>query len=276
MNAYLVSHNGMGDNLYMIGALRYLLHFYEKIHFLCKKKYYDNVVLFFIDNPNIICVPFDGDNEIEEIKCILNANSPMNDIFVSGGCMKPHFKSKITNQKLMNHRHIDKNYKIDFDTITTKNYNFIQDFYKDINLNLTHFYDYFHLPVTDEAIALYNSVKDYYIIFIQLKSSDGTTLNISNLLKTHFHKNNTIMICNDTNLYNIPNKTTDIDKKFNLCNNFVCNKIIHYTNVIQNSNEIYIIDSCFVGIVLPYLKTKKLKANKVRIIKRDYVKNIIL
>ena len=31
MNAYLVSHNGMGDNLYMVGALIFLLKYYDKI-----------------------------------------------------------------------------------------------------------------------------------------------------------------------------------------------------------------------------------------------------
>lgn len=280
MNACLLSHTGMGDNLFMVGALHYLLNFYEKIYFICKRKYYDNVALFFIDAPNIICVPFNEchsmRDETEEVKCILNTNHHMNDIFICGDCHKSHFKSRITNHKLLHHQHVNKNYTIDFVTINTGNYNFIENFYKDINLTLTQYYDYFYLPTTNEAISLYNSIKDYYIIFIQAKSSDEKTLNISNLLKTHLHNNDTILICNDKNLYDIPQKTPDIEKKFNLCNDFVCNKLIHYTKVIQNSNEIYIIDSCFVGMVLPYLKTNKLKATKVRIIRRDIANTIIL
>ena len=31
MNAYLLSHNEIDDNLYMIGAVRYLLQYYEKM-----------------------------------------------------------------------------------------------------------------------------------------------------------------------------------------------------------------------------------------------------
>ena len=282
MNAYLVSHNGMGDNLYMIGALRYLINFYDKIYFLCKKKYYDNVVLFFGD-PNIICVPFDDNNENAAIKYILDEKQHMNDIFVCGDCHKQYVKSKITNTKLIttlnqlnqNHAH-DEKYTIEFDTLTRETYYFIEGFYKDINLNLTHFYDYFHLPITNEAMTLYNGVKDYYIVFIQLKSSNGETLNISNLVKTYLHNDAVILICNDKNLYDVPNKTSEVERKFNLCNDFVCNKLVHYTTVIQNSNEIYIIDSCFVGIVLQYLKTNKLKANKVRIITRDVASNVIL
>ena len=145
MNAYLVSHNGMGDNLYMIGALRYLINFYDKIYFLCKKKYYDNVVLFF-DDPNIICVPFDDNNENAAIKYILDEKQHMNDIFVCGDCHKHYVKSKITNTKLIttlnqlnqNHAH-DEKYTIEFDTLTRETYYFIEGFYKDINLNLTHF-----------------------------------------------------------------------------------------------------------------------------------------
>jgi hypothetical protein len=278
MNAYLVSHNGMGDNLYMIGAIRFLLNFYEKIFFLCKNKYYPNIKLFFIDNPNIICVPFNESNEIDEIKKIIQNNYNVNDIFICGDIMKSFLKNKIkiTNKEFLNYKIINKNYKIDYDNLTTDNYSFIENFYKDINLNLTYFFEYFHIPSTQESLELYNTIKNYYIIFIQLKSSDGISLNISSLLSKYLYDSNTILICNDKNLYDINNKTNDIEIKFNLCKQFVYNKIINYNDVIKNSDEIYIIDSCFIGIILPYLKTNKLKANKIRIILRHNAQNIIL
>ena len=59
MYAYLISHNGLGDNLYMIGALRFLLSYYTNIYFICKRQNYANVVLFFSDEPKIVCVPYD-------------------------------------------------------------------------------------------------------------------------------------------------------------------------------------------------------------------------
>lgn len=278
MNACLVSHNGMGDNLYMVGALHYLKQFYNKMYFLCKKKYYDNVVLFF-DDPKIICVPFDETNENASVRMIISAHYLVNDVFVCGDCHTSQLKSKITNPRLiaelkqLNH---DAKYTIDFDTITSKNYNFIEGFYKDIHLSLAHFYDYFHLPTTNEATKLYDDVKNYYIVFIQSDSSNGKTLNTSRLLKKYLHNDNVILICNDKNLYDIPNKTETIHNKFKLCNQFVCNKLIHYTTLIKNSDEIYIIDSCFVGIVLQYVKKNILKANPVRIIKREFANNVIL
>ena len=36
----------------------------------------------------------------------------------------------------------------------------------------------------------------------------------------------------------------------------------------KNSDEIYIIDSCFVGMILPLVKTNQLKADPTRIILR--------
>ena len=56
MNAYLLSHNGLGDNLYMIGAVRFLLKYYENIYFLCKDIHYDNVKLFYKNNNNVVII----------------------------------------------------------------------------------------------------------------------------------------------------------------------------------------------------------------------------
>lgn len=276
MNAYLVSHNGLGDNIFMIGALHFLLQFYEKVYFLCKTKYYDNIILLFIHTPNIVCVPFNENYEFIEITKIINENYNNNDIFICGDCHKSYLKNKITNNKFLDYKIINKNYTIDFDNLTSKNYNFVENFYNDINLNLTYFYEYFYLPSTKESLELYNSIKNYYIIFIQLKSSDGKTLKINNLLNKYLNNINSILICNDTNLYNIDNKTEDNKIKYNLCEKFIYNKIVNYNDVIKNCNEIYIIDSCFIGIILPYLKTNKLNANTIRIILRDNTSNIIL
>jgi hypothetical protein len=277
MNLYLISHNGLGDNLFMVGAINFLLKFYNKIHFICKKKYVNNVILFFINNLNIILIPFDKVNTyIDEVNSIKNIISDKydnvnNDIFICGR-HKDHMKSKITNIKFLNYTIIDKKYTIDYDTLTSENYKFIEKFYTDINLNLTYFYEYFDIPDTKFSIYLYNSIKSYYIIFIQLKSSDNKELNISNILNKYLYDSNTILICNDNNLYNI----NDNKIKYNICQQFVYNKIVYYKDTILNSDEIYIIDSCFIGIILLYLKTNRLKTNKVRIILRSSVNNIIL
>lgn len=276
MNAYLVSHNGLGDNLFMIGALRFLLNFYDKIFFLCKNKYYKDVVTFFEDS-NIICVVFDENDEFNAISNIIKINYNMNDILVCGPCHKSYLTSKITNEKFLKYIPINKEYTIDFDTLISSEYSFIEGFYKDLNLNLTYFYDYFYIPSTKESLEYYNNVKNYYIVFIQWSCSDGRKLNISKLLEKYLHDTNVILVSNDVNFYDIPNKTEDNKIKYNICNKILHNsRIINYKDIILNSDEIYIIDSCFTGIVLPYLKTNQLKTNKVRIIHRNLVDSIEL
>jgi hypothetical protein len=229
---------------------------------LCKRKHYDNIKLFF--NTNIICVPFNEKNECANIKKILmNQYSDDNiDIFICG-CHKKYLKSKITNKNFLNEKKINNNYTIDWDTITSANYSFIEKFYRDINLNITHFYEYYSIPSTEDSINLYKSVSNYYLIFIQYKSSNGKTLNISNLIKKYRNDNKVLLICNDLNLYD------KNDKKHKIAQQFVFNKIINYVDIIKNSDEIFLIDSCFIGIVLPLLKTNRLKTKQVRIILRS-------
>jgi hypothetical protein len=41
----------------MIGAIRYLTLYYDKIQVICKKKNYNNVISLYADNNNIIIIP---------------------------------------------------------------------------------------------------------------------------------------------------------------------------------------------------------------------------
>ena len=85
MNAYIISHNGLGDNLYMVGAINYIKQFYKKIYFICKKKNYDNVKLFFSNDTNIDYICFEG-REVIALQDIVNKiyDDLKNDLFISG------------------------------------------------------------------------------------------------------------------------------------------------------------------------------------------------
>ena len=102
MDAYIVSHNGLGDNLFMIGGLNFIKNFYRNIYFLCKKCYYKNVILFFEADSNIKCVPFNNRKEKESIKKILKEKYEdiNNDIFICGFVHRKYLKSRINNRKL--------------------------------------------------------------------------------------------------------------------------------------------------------------------------------
>jgi hypothetical protein len=280
MDAYLVSHNGLGDNLIMISAVHFLSQFYNNVYFLCKKRYYPNVSLFFKNTPAIICVVYDENYQInvanDEMNAIQNIiqkiyHNDNTDVFVCGDFHKKYMQSKINNKLFLDYEIPDKNDTIDYNTITSRNYGFIETFYKDARLNLTVYYDFFHLPSLQESIDLYETVKKYKLVFLQLKSSCGTCLNITNLLNTYMHDDSTLLVCNDVNLYDENSPSDIIRKKHQLCQPFVLNKIVYYVDVIKNSDEIYAIDSCFIAILLPFIKNKLLKTDKVRIIPRNRV-----
>ena len=56
-SAFFLSHNGIGDNITNIGAINFLLQYYNSIYFLCKDIYEENVKLLF-NNKKLITIPF--------------------------------------------------------------------------------------------------------------------------------------------------------------------------------------------------------------------------
>jgi hypothetical protein len=265
--AYFLSHNGLGDNLYSVGALRFLLQYYTNIYFLCKDKYHDNVRLFFADEPRIECVPFDSNDETMECFRILHPQYiGVNDVFICGYAHTRFFRSKITNANLLAYKPNDMGFDLNHDTINDTNYSFLRQFYTDINLDLNVFYTFFVLPSSETSRQLYADVKHYTtIIFLHTDSSDGKQLNIDHIVSRYNDDENSILISNNRNLY------SPSDIRYALCQPFVMNKLVFYLELIRNSTQIYIIDSCMTGIVLPLLKTGQLKASVVRIIQRDMV-----
>ena len=108
---YYLAHNGLGDNLFSIGAIRFLAKYYENIYFLCKDIHYDNVKLFFDDDKKIIIVPFDSKNEKESCYNIIINKYHNNDVFVLG-CHKSYLSSKITNKYILYNIKDDSNYDV--------------------------------------------------------------------------------------------------------------------------------------------------------------------
>ena len=263
MNCYVVSHNGLGDNLYMIGGITYLSKFYEHVYFLCKQKYYNNVKLFFVDG--VTCVPFNqNNNEYIEIKNIIQNKYEDNDVFICGECHRHLFPCKITNQTYIDSICLNKDrYDIQLSNITNQSYSFIEGFYNDMKLNLSYFYEYFEIPDYKESRSLFENVNMYYIIFVQNKCSSGQKLNIENLVDKYINNKKSIIVCVDENVYPIGHS------KHVLAQKFVMKEVVYYKDTIKNSDEIHLIDSCFLGIILPYAKTNRLKTNNINIHLRD-------
>lgn len=270
----LLSHNGMGDNLYMIGMVRFLLTLYQEgVCFLCKSMYHSNVRMLFSDTNRVVIVPFDETRELVACRAICGLWMAQNrgDLIVCGGWHKRYLRSSISHRALLGSTANDGGYDLNCDMLTDQNYRFIKGFYNDAGLGLSVFYDYWQVPEYKESNELFQLVKDYRIVFLQTTSSGGEKLNIDNLLAKYIGDARTILISNDENLY----AGKDAEKA-SICEKFVRNRMVYYLDTIKNSSEVYIIDSCFIGLVLPMYKKGLLKADIVRIILRSQARGVRL
>ena len=253
--AYILSHNGLGDNITMIGAVNFLLLHYDTIYFLCKDKYESNVKLL-INNENVITIPlFTGSHEMIHCKNIINNvyYNDNTDIFICG-MHKEYLTTKINNPAILNY---DKNNKNNNDV----KWGHIRGFYRDMNLDLSIYYKYFDINSTEKSIALYEKIKDINIIFCHTQSS-AKTISLPENIKAYINDNKYIIICANQNVY---------DKNhayFGVANNFVNIPIQEYIDVIKNACEIFVIDSCFSCIVHPLSVSNKLNTQKIEIYSR--------
>ena len=252
--AYILSHNGLGDNITMLGAVNFLKQYYDTIYLLCKDIYKSNVEKLVPDG--VLLIPIHSKNEYEEFQeCakIINSATPETDIFISGHTHTSYLKSRITHPELIRYKKDDKTYSCD--------YKHIKKFYNDINLDLSIYYDFFKIKSSLESQNLLELIKNYKIVFVHTKASTAE-INIDSVLEKYISDPEYIVICANNNMYNKENSL------YNIANNFINIPIAYYIDVIKNAKKIYVIDSCFSCIVLPLQKTNKLVASEVILYKR--------
>ena len=267
--AYLLTNNGLGDYLTMIGAIKFLLKYYKRIYMLCRTSSAENVNLFFTDDQvTIIPIPPRPPEYklnsyahfiIEAKHCIkiINEVPDGNDIFIcgteqlSGGAIKP----KITNTKLLQYEPNDREYTIKME------WNHIREFYSNIGLDLSIYYEYFDITSTVESQQYYEDIKSHKIIFTHTKASDHE-IQIPNIISKYINDENAIIICANKSVYptNHP--------KYELANRCINIPIAYYIDIIKNANEIHVVDSCFSCIVNPLQQTNRLSATNVMIYNR--------
>jgi hypothetical protein len=243
--AYFVSHNGLGDNITNIGAVNFLLNYYETIHFLCKDIHSKNVEYLFSNKP-VIIESFDSKNEYNEIQRILSNVSDESDIFASG-CHKQYIQKRITHPDLLLYKQNDKNYSVDF--------SHIHEFYYDIGLDLSVYYDYFDIESTELSNKYYNEIKNYKMIFIHSKASNRE-VNYNHIYEKYKNNKEYIMICANKNMYEIGHDFYETAEKY------VNIMIALYIDIIKNAELLYMIDSCFSCIVYPLIMSNRINKDK--------------
>ena len=246
--AYILSHNGLGDNITMIGAMRFLLQYYENIYLLCKDKYESNVKLLVSGSGNIFTVPFDHENEFSSCEKIINKiyNDVSTDIFICG-VHKRYLQSKINNPMILNYKKSD-SYDIKWQHIKL--------FYDDMKLDLSVYYNFFAINSSYNSVKIYKYIEHLHIIFCHTQSSTNK-IGIPEYIKEYINDNNYIIICANENIYN----NTHI--YFEIANKYVNIQIQEYIDIIKNACEIFVIDSCFSSMINPLIYLKKLKTEKI-------------
>jgi hypothetical protein len=139
----------------------------------------------------------------------------------------------------------------------------IQDFYKNIGLDLSIYYEYFDIPSVSTPIS--NITEEYNIIFAHTKASDRE-IQIPDVIAKYTDDENTIIICANRNVY--PTNHS----KYQLANQYINIPIAHYIDIIKQATEIHVIDSCFSCIVYPLQQTNRLSAKTVKIYDREPIK----
>jgi hypothetical protein len=139
-----------------------------------------------------------------------------------------------------------------------------------VRLNVFHNNESVNKPYFDDIYVDAIPIKKWVGIIIRSTSQNIVDIYINGSL-TKRHKLSNIVKQNYDNLY--VNYKLKHNEKYDICQEFCMCKLIHYLDTVLNCTEIYIIDSCFTGIILPLLKTNKLKSKKTEIVLRQNVHN---
>ena len=176
------------------------------------------------------------------------------DVFVSGHIFTKKIKSRVLNQNLLKYVRDNKNYSLE--------YSHIVKFYNDIKLDLSIYYEYFDIPDTIISRDSYDKIKHLKIVFTHTKASN-MEINIMDKLDVYIKDPNYIVICANQNVYNKDNMY------YNLASEYINMPIVNYRDIIINANKLYLINSCFSCILIPYKVLNKLNAEEIILYSRS-------
>jgi len=226
MDCYVLSHNGLGDNILMNGALNYLSKFYNKVFFLCKDTNIHHIIWMY-KNTNIIPISFDSTNEYNNCYEIIKDKYKNCDVLISG-CHMSYLNTKKTVLQMINTNE---------SIFIPSHFHFGSDFYKDIGLNPSIMISNFELNISTEIANIYNEISKYKIIFLHTESSQST-INLNDIVTSFILKNDYLLICANQNVYDVSHF------KYKLANKYVkLPTIIHYVEIIKNAEELHMVDS---------------------------------
>jgi hypothetical protein len=208
--ALVIGHMGIGDHIGLIGAVRYIAMQHDETVVVCKRHYAENVQSFFSDNPTIKLWVVDNAYTI----------APSNTR-----------RGEVVDYDPDDWTHV---YRSGFYTLPHSGFEDLpKNFYIDMGLDPEIRHSHFHIPISENAKAMYAKIQDQPYIFVQQRSSS----HITDLVRWDINEILTV----DPNINVYP----EGHAWYSLAQSFVNQPFIDYTEVIKHAKEIHTIDSSF-------------------------------
>jgi len=217
--ALFLCNPGLGDNIDMIGAVRYFSQFHTQIDVPCHKHNIQTLSDFYSDDPKVVLIPIEEDfcnkhwmdqkfASVNQLELIEYNPSDYVTVYRSGFCKYPR-------------------------NLTWPDSNIPKCFYMDLGLDPSIGHSYFHISENKKSQLLYNKIKHIPYIFTHQKSSN----NFTPLIRWDINK--TFTIDPNVNLY------PEGHQWHELASHFVNKPFPHYTDTIIHASELHIVNSSF-------------------------------
>jgi hypothetical protein len=216
-SALFLSNLGLGDQIDMIGAIRYLAQFHDQMHVPTFPRNYDTMAAFFADSPNIKLIRVDMQWYDEQLIK-----------------QKPH-----TQQEAIpyNPKDYTKVYRCGFLAYPYHpmwpDYVIPSCFYRDLQIDLSIEFTHFKIPESRESKELRSLLGGIPYIFVQQKASDCFTDLIT------WDRDEIFTIDPNVNPYPVGHRWND------LASRFVQKPFPHYTDTIIGATELHVVNSSF-------------------------------
>jgi hypothetical protein len=213
-------HLGLGDQINIIGAVRYLSTLYDEVVVFanqsCKIKY------MYSDNKNIIVYDL-GSNSTDNVNRLLNTTFK-DYVQYKAGCFNKNESRDYVPRK----------------------------FYIDFGIPFEYFYEYFFIPQKTEMNEILRSVENLNVIITHTQASNFTCKQILNQVEKYINNDNYIVIDVTKTHYPINHKYYNITKSLEML------PFESYIPLFKIAKEVYMIDSSIFCIAYHYLsKTSK-------------------
>ena len=214
-NALFLGHLGLGDQIWLVGAVQYLSINYDKFYIPCLPHNLKTLSELYVDNPKIKVFTLPMFYDRYHYTVFPTATVRGECMIIPNGFYKTVFRCGLF-------------------ALPRNDVNDIPNcFYRDLNIDPSIRHTYFYLPKSSRSILLYSFLNDMSYIFVQTKSSDTTTPIIT------WNINQILTIDPNVNQYSSDHPWHTLAEKF------VNQPFFYYVDLIKHASELHLVNSSF-------------------------------